>query len=56
MESASNTDMTNWRDNVHRVYNGKMLVYIQTSGSAGNVEATFTAPWLESAKVSLSVD
>lgn len=56
MESASNTDMTNWRDNVQRVYNGKMLVYLQTTGTSGIADVTFSAPWLEQAKVSITVD
>jgi len=55
LESANNSDMTNYRDNTHRAYNGKMLAYIQTKGSTGKVEITFSAPWLNSANVSLTV-
>jgi hypothetical protein len=53
LESASNTDMTNFRDNVQRVFNGRMLAYVQSTGDTGNVEITFSAPWLDSAKVTL---
>jgi len=56
LESASNTDMTNYRDNTHRVYNGRMLAYIQTTGGTGKVDVTFSAPWLNSAKISLPVE
>jgi hypothetical protein len=56
LESASNTDMTNYRDNTHRIYNGKMLAYIQTTGGPGVVDITFSAPWLKSGKVSLTVE
>jgi beta-galactosidase len=55
LESASNTDMTNQRDNIQRVYNGKMLAYIQATNDAGNVEITFSAPWLDPAKVALTI-
>jgi len=56
MESASNNEMTNYRNNVHRVYNGKMLDYIQTTGEKGRIEVTLSAPWLKPAKVSLTLD
>jgi len=55
LESANNTDMTNYRDNSHRVYNGRMLAYLQTTGETGEVIVTFSAPWLNSGVVSLEV-
>ena len=55
LESANNTDMTNYRDNAQRVYNGRMLAYVQATGDQGEVEINFSAPWLKSAKVSLTV-
>jgi len=55
LESASNTDMTNQRDNIQRVYNGRMLAYIRATGDAGSVVITFSAPWLEPAKVTFTV-
>lgn len=55
MESASNTDMTNYRGSSHRVYHGRMMTYLQTTGDPGEVEVTFSAPWLISGKVTLSV-
>jgi len=54
LESANNTDMSDYRDNSHRVYHGSMLAYIQTTGQPGEVTLTFTAPWLTSAKVTLT--
>jgi beta-galactosidase len=56
LESANNTDMTSYRDNSHRVYNGKMLAYIQTTEKSGKVEITFSAPWLKSGKVTLQAE
>lgn len=55
MESGSNTDMTNYRGSVHRVCHGRMKIYLQTTGDPGDVDVTFSAPWLNSGKVSLSV-
>ncbi len=56
LESASNTDMSGYRDNIHRVYNGRMLAYIQTTGQSGEVSVIFSAPWLNPGKVSVQVD
>ena len=56
LESANNSDMTNYRDNSQRVYNGRMLAYLQTTGNTGEVNITFSAPWLKSAKVKLTVE
>lgn len=56
LESANNTDMTNYRDNTHRVYNGKMLAYVQTTGLKGDVNITFSAPWLKPAKVKFVIE
>jgi len=54
MESANNTDMTNYRDNSQRVYNGRMMTYVQTTGGPGKIYITFSAPWLDPCKVSLT--
>ena len=51
MESGDNTDTGNWRDNKQRVYMGKLLTYIQTTGQRGVIELNFSAPWLAPAKV-----
>lgn len=56
LESASNTDMTNLRDNIQRVYNGRMIAYLKSTGGTGKAEVLFTAPWLKSARVILSVE
>ena len=56
LESANNTDMTSYRDNSQRVYNGKMIAYLQTTGDRGNVDIVFSAPWLNSGKVSIRVE
>jgi len=56
MESANNSDMTSYRDNSHRVFNGRMLAYLQTTGVPGEIEINFSAPWLNSGRVKLIVE
>lgn len=56
LESASNTDMTNFRDNIQRVYNGRMLAYIQSTGEKGDIEISFSAPWLNPGKISVKAE
>jgi len=56
LESANNSDMTNYRDNSHRVFNGRMLAYLPSTGSSGEVNVTFSAPWLKAAKVSMTAE
>jgi len=47
--------MGDYKDNVQRVYHGRLLAYIQATGKEGKVNLTFTAPWLKDAKVSIEV-
>ena len=47
--------MTDYTDNVHRVFHGRILAYIQSTGDAGVVNVKFTSPWLKSAEVSFEV-
>ena len=56
MEANNNRDMGNYRDNTQRVYHGRLIAYIQTTGEAGNIELSFTAPWLKSTSIALQAD
>lgn len=40
LEGADNTDTGDYRDNRQRVYNGRLLAYIQTTGEAGGINVT----------------
>jgi len=51
LEASNNQDMTSYRDNVHRVYCGRMLAYIQATGEAGKITVRFTAPWLKPVEI-----
>jgi len=55
LEASNNTDMGNYSDNVQRVYHGRLLAYIQSTGNTGKVSLTFTATWLKAAKLNIEV-
>ncbi len=53
LESADNTDMSNWHDNVQRAYRGRLLAYVKTTGMPGTVKLKFSAPYLEGTEVEI---
>jgi len=53
LEASNNTDMGDYRDNVQRVYHGRLLAYIQKAGEEGAITVKFTAPWLKPAEVKI---
>ena len=55
LEGSNNTDMTNYRDNRHRVYHGRLLAYIQSANEAGEVRVKLTSPLLKGTEVVISV-
>lgn len=55
LESSNNSDMGNYKDNVQRVYQGRLIAYVQTTGSEGKINVRFTASWLIDAKVTIEV-
>jgi hypothetical protein len=46
LEAGNDRDMSDYTDNVHRVYKGKMIAYVQASGEKGNIEIRFSSPYL----------
>jgi hypothetical protein len=53
LEASNNTDMSDYTDNKHRVYHGRILAYVEATGEEGEIEVEFTAPWLKPVSVSL---
>lgn len=53
LEGSNNEDMSDYTDNVHRAYHGRLLAYIQATGDAGTIHLKFTSPWLKGAEVSI---
>jgi len=55
LEAGNNTDMTDYTDNVQRVFLGKILAYVQTTGTPGTIHVEVTSPWLEPAQATIEV-
>lgn len=56
LEAGNNKDMTDYTDNVHRVFNGQILAYVQATGSTGDITVTFTSPWLKPVEVKVKAE
>lgn len=56
LESGNNTDMSDYTDNVHRVYHGKLLAIVQPFGNKKkDITIKFTSPWLQSTQIQVNV-
>lgn len=55
LEASNNSDMSDYTDNVHRVFHGKIVAYLQLTGQEGEVKVQFSAPWLKPAEAKLNV-
>ena len=55
LEAGNIQDMSDYTDNQHRVFNGRILAYIQSTGEPGEVKIRFTSPWLKSVETSITV-
>ncbi|MDR2086540.1 MAG: DUF4982 domain-containing protein [Dysgonamonadaceae bacterium] len=56
LEAGNNFDMGDYRDNRQRVFLGRLLAYIQTTGETGTITVKFSAPWLKPAEVKLQAE
>ena len=56
LEASNNNDMSDYTDNVHRVYHGRILAYVQATGEAGDIKVSFTSPWLEPTEIILNAE
>lgn len=55
LEASNNEDMSDYTDQVHRVYHGRILAYIQATGEEGQVKVRFTSPWLKPVETTIDV-
>lgn len=56
LEASNNSDMSDYTDNKHRVYNGRMIAYITPTGVAGDdIKVQFSTPWLKSVETLVKV-
>lgn len=55
LEAGNNSDMTDYTDNVQRVFHGHIAAYIQATGEAQPIKVTFTSQWLKPIEVTINV-
>lgn len=55
LEAGNNSDMTDYTDNVQRVFHGHIAAYIQATGEAQPIKVTFTSQWLKPVEVTINV-
>lgn len=55
LEAGNNSDMTDYTDNVQRVFHGHIAAYIQATGEAQPIKVTFTSQWLKPVEVTVNV-
>lgn len=55
LEASNNSDMSDYTDNKHRVFHGRMIAYIQLGETPGEVKLRFSANWLKPAETKLTV-
>ncbi|SHE65287.1 protein of unknown function [Mariniphaga anaerophila] len=55
IEASNNKDMTDYTDNVHRAFHGRLIAYIKAGMEQGEVMVRFSANWLNSAEAKLQV-
>lgn len=55
LEGSNNTDKSDYTDNRHRAFHGRLLAYIQSNGYAGEVKIRFTSPLLKPTEVTIQI-
>lgn len=55
MEGSDNSDMGDYTDDMQRVYRGRLLIYVQANGEAGDVKVKLTSPFLKSAETRIQI-
>jgi beta-galactosidase len=55
LEAGNNSDMTDYTDNVQRVFHGHIAAYIQATGEAQPIKVMFTSQWLKPVEVTVNV-
>ena len=55
LEASNNSDMTDYTDNQHRVFHGRMIAYIKAGKEKGAMQVKFSANWLQPAEIQIEV-
>lgn len=56
LEASNNSDMSDYTDNVHRVFHGRMIAYIKAGDKEGEIEVKFSANWLKPTSIRIKVN
>lgn len=56
LEGSNNRDMSDYTDNRHRAYHGRLLAYVQTTGEKGEIRVKLTSPLLKGTEVILKAE
>ncbi|UMB59562.1 DUF4982 domain-containing protein [Lutibacter sp. A80] len=56
LEAGNNSDMTDYTDNVQRVFHGHILAHIKTNGEKGTVKVNFKSPWLQPVSTTITIE
>lgn len=56
LEGSNNADMSDYTDNKHRVFHGRMIAFIKSkNNNTDDINVRFTSPWLRSAETTIRV-
>lgn len=55
LEASNNSDMTDYTDNRHRVFHGRMIAYVKAGTKKGFFNVVFSANWLQPAEIQIEV-
>jgi hypothetical protein len=55
LEAGNNADMSDYTDNVQRVFHGHLVAYIQANGGNEPITVKFTSNWLKPVEVTVKV-
>lgn len=56
LEASNNTDMSDYTDNVHRVYHGRIVAFVKLiDKNSDEIKMKFTAPWLQPTEMVIKV-
>ncbi len=56
LEAGNPVDMGDYTDNRQRVFQGKMIAYLRSTGMKGTSKVTFSSPWLKEQIVVIEVE
>lgn len=56
LEGSNNSDISDYTDNKHRVFHGRMVAYIKSAAeNTEDIQVRFTSPWLKSSETIVRV-